>query len=142
MGWEFRIFYAGNIQQRFVNHVGRLFPLLIAVPIETRYDVYVSCCDHIGAKVRGDVRSNEIELKIRKERTEDGLENWVKVWPKLMFVYVASTSCIATDHSHDLSNIQAENCKSKGSREQRTRFSFERHQKELGTIRIRRRNVH
>ncbi len=48
-------------------------------PLESRYDVYVSCSEDIGVKVRGDRMSPEIEIKLRKGRTDMGIELWEKV---------------------------------------------------------------
>jgi hypothetical protein len=48
---------------------------------EERQDIYVSCSEGIGAKLRGggEGRPYGIELKSRKERKKRGAELWEKV---------------------------------------------------------------
>ncbi len=83
MGWEWRVFYAGNIEGSFLAHADDKLPLVEADSAssksDSRFDVYVSVSEDTGIKVRGDLSSPEVEVKTRKERTSKGLEKWKKV---------------------------------------------------------------
>jgi hypothetical protein len=83
MGWEWRVFYAGNIEGSFLAHADEKLPLVEAdgasSKSDSRFDVYVSVTEDTGIKVRGDLSSPDIEVKTRKERTSKGLEKWRKV---------------------------------------------------------------
>jgi hypothetical protein len=80
MGWEWRTFYNGDLTGKFLTHANILLPLVMVCPLESRFDVYVSCCDEMGVKARGDYSTPEIEIKSRTKRTEQGVERWKKVF--------------------------------------------------------------
>jgi hypothetical protein len=84
MGWEWRVFYAGNVERQFLALAEAELPLVepdvASSKSDSRFDVYVSVSEDTGVKVRGDLSSPEIEVKTRKERKRKGLEKWRKVF--------------------------------------------------------------
>jgi hypothetical protein len=99
MGWEWRVFYAGNIESAFLAHAAKALPLeepeAGSSKSDARFDVYVSVTEDTGVKVRGDLSSAEIEVKERQERTGKGLEQWKKVRGRLRGA--GSGRCAARD---------------------------------------------
>ena len=90
MGWEWRAFFHGDLRGNFQNHINSTMPnLLNCYPsgeAEERYDVYACIEESVGYKVRGDERSELLEVKTRLERKKRGAEQWQKV----------AISCVAT----------------------------------------------
>jgi hypothetical protein len=84
MGWEWRVFYAGNVESQFLALADAALPLVepddASSKSDSRFDVYVSVTEDTGVKVRGDLSSPDIEIKTRQERTSMGLEQWQKVF--------------------------------------------------------------
>eukprot|EP00802_Teleaulax_amphioxeia_P029454 Tamp_31553.p1 GENE.Tamp_31553~~Tamp_31553.p1 ORF type:complete len:164 (+),score=22.73 Tamp_31553:44-535(+) len=83
MGWEWRLFYHGDLRAAFRDHVAARLPTLRRKgDDELRTDVYVSCTHTTGAKARGSSApgaGGEIEIKRRSLRKKRGAEHWTKV---------------------------------------------------------------
>lgn len=80
-GWEWRLFYVGDLRAQFVQFATLSLTSMEAHgPAEDRTDVYVSCSDAVGAKARGGGEADgQIEIKRRTDRKKRGAEKWDKV---------------------------------------------------------------
>lgn len=74
---EWRIFLPVSKDEPPVD----IWPLfgLGKLPSETREDLYVSCTEGVGLKIRGRIRF--MEIKLRGQKYACGAEQWCKVRP-------------------------------------------------------------
>lgn len=77
---EWRIFFplqeANSVDIWSLLDLGRAAKFFLSS--EERRDVYVSCTESVGLKVRGE--SKLFEIKVRGQKYPCGAEQWSKVW--------------------------------------------------------------